>query len=191
MDTDEKTAKSISKLLSLVLRHKPQKIGIDLDKQGFTDIDKLIKNINEFGHLRLLITREAIDEVVKTNDKKRFEISADGTKIRAVQGHSAPMVQIDFVASTPPNPLYHGTAHRFLTSIRQQGLLPQTRQYVHLSTDIATAQKVGARHGKVQVLVIDTAKMCADGFEFYQANNGVWLTQCVPCGYFGLLNCRN
>lgn len=188
MMNDEKAAKRISKFLSLILRHHPETVNVVLDKQGFTDIDVLLKNINEFDHLPFLITREAIEEVVASNDKKRFELSADGTQIRAVQGHSTPQVERDFEPKTPPNPLYHGTARAFLPSILTDGLTAQSRQYVHLSSDTATANKVGARHGKAVVLSIDTAKMLADGYEFFQAENGVWLTKVVPSGYLTQLS---
>lgn len=183
LQTDEKTAKKISRFLSLVLRHKPETVNVVLDKQGFTDIDVLLKNINEFGRLPFLITREAIDEVVVNNDKKRFEFSADGTQIRAVQGHSTPMVDRDYPIKTPPNPLYHGTARQFLPNIAKEGLIAKTRHLVHLSATSETARKVGARHGKVRLLKIDTEQMLKDGFVFYQAENGVWLTKSVPSQY--------
>lgn len=176
-------AKKISKLLSLILRHRPETVHIQLDKQGFTSIDELIININRFARLSFSLSREQLEEVVATNDKKRFEISADQTKIRAVQGHSTPQVQRDFPAQIPPNPLYHGTSTKALRTILKEGLLPQTRQYVHLSADVVTARKVGARHGKVCVLQIDTAKMSELGHEFYLAENGVWLVKAVPIEY--------
>ncbi|STZ56182.1 RNA 2'-phosphotransferase [Moraxella lacunata] len=183
MQTDEKIAKKISKFLSLILRHKPEIVKVTLDKQGFTNIDVLLNHINKFGNLPFLITREAIDEVVANNDKKRFEFSADGTQIRAVQGHSTPMVDRDYPIKTPPNPLYHGTARQFLPNIAKEGLIGKTRHLVHLSESLETAKKVGARHGKVRLLKIDTEKMLKDGFVFYQAENGVWLTKTVPSQY--------
>lgn len=180
---NEQRLKKISKFLSLILRHRPETVNIQLDKEGWADIDTLLKNINKKNALNFQLFRYQLEEVVATNDKKRFEISADGLQIRAVQGHSTTQVERTFVAKTPPNPLYHGTAKHFLPSILSQGLLPQSRHLVHLSADIETAKKVGKRHGKLAILQIDTEKMLANGFEFYQAENGVWLVKNVPTEY--------
>lgn len=120
--------------------------------------------------------------MVKTNDKKRFAISEDGLFIRAVQGHSL-KTTVAYQAITPPKILYHGTATRFIDSIFNQGLIPNGRQYVHLSQDYKTAVNVGNRHGKAVVLIVDSEKMFSEGFEFYQSDNGVWLTLFVPVNY--------
>lgn len=183
MTINQQKAKKIGKFLSLVLRHKPETIHLALDKQGFAYIDELIKNTNQKTSLGFKLTYEQFYEVVATNDKKRFEISDDGTQVRAVQGHSTSMVERDFESKIPPAILYHGTGRKFMPSILKEGLLPQTRQYVHLSFDIKTAKKVGKRHGRVQILQIETESMLKDGFEFYQAENGVWLTKIVPSHY--------
>jgi putative RNA 2'-phosphotransferase len=106
-----------------------------------------------------------------------------GTMIRAVQGHSTDAVDRTFVAKVPPVILYHGTAERFVESIKKSGLLPQSRHHVHLSSDIETAVKVGQRHGKVVVIEVDAKAMLADSHRFYQAENGVWLTDAVPVKY--------
>ena len=179
MSNDVKN-KKISKFLSLVLRHQPQTIKITLDKEGWADIETLIANINRFNSLGFSLNRSQLDKVVATNDKKRFEISHDGSQIRAVQGHSTDQVARSFEPKIPPNPLYHGTAKHALSSIFEQGLTPQSRQYVHLSEALDTAKKVGIRHGKLQVLMIDTQAMLDNNFEFYQAENGVWLVKTVP-----------
>lgn len=172
--------KEVSRFLSRVLRHKPELIGVVLHEQGYTDIDTLIKNACEFGkhfdHAQLL-------SVVANNDKQRYQISDDGTQIRAVQGHSHPGVKRHYEPQTPPSVLYHGTAFKFLDSIKQHGLIAGSRHYVHLSADSDTATRVGARHGKAVVLIINTARMHADGHVFYQAENGVWLTESVAVGY--------
>lgn len=181
---DEKTTKKLSRLLSRILRHKPQMVGVTLDKQGFCLIQDLLDGINHryrYNDLGYMVDISHIEFVVVHNDKKRFEIK-DNT-IRAVQGHSTDQVDRDFEQKTPPNPLYHGTARIYLQSIKNQGLLPQRRHYVHLSADVLSARKVGARHGKVRILKIDTQKMLDDGFVFYQAENGVWLTCAVPPNY--------
>lgn len=167
----------ISKFLSFVLRHQPESIGICLSSEGWVRVDELIEQANLHG---TSLNRELIETVVVTSDKKRFTISACGQMIRAAQGHSTAQVEIQYQAITPPEMLYHGTALRFLNSIKDKGLLPQGRHLVHLSTDIATATSVGSRHGKVHVLKIHSLAMHKAGYEFYLSENGVWLTQQVP-----------
>lgn len=170
----------LSKFLSLVLRHKPQTIGISLDSQGWVSVDLLIEKLNQHPATREKgITRAIIEQVVATNDKKRFSFSYDGTKIRANQGHSIP-VDLGLVAETPPPILFHGTAHRNLSSIQKQGLLAQNRQHVHLSLDEKQAKKVGMRHGSPVVLKIMSASMHEQGYDFYCSENGVWLTKHIP-----------
>ena len=166
-----------SMFLSYVLRHEPEAIGIELDREGWVEIDVLI--VAAARHARTL-TRDLVEEVVATNAKKRFAISADGRCIRAVQGHSTDSVAIAHDLRTPPEFLFHGTATRFLDSIREKGLLPGARHHVHLSGDAATATEVGRRHGKPVVLRVRATQMVAAGHEFYQADNGVWLTASVP-----------
>jgi putative RNA 2'-phosphotransferase len=166
-----------SKFLSYVLRHEPQAIGLSLDREGWAPIDALITAATQHGRA---LDRALIEQVVATSEKKRFAISADGSCIRAVQGHSTDSVSISFEEKVPPTVLYHGTATRFLASIRTQGLLPGSRQYVHLSGDVPTATRVGQRHGKPVVLTIMASTMHAQGFKFHQAQNGVWLTVSVP-----------
>ncbi|KQQ89061.1 RNA 2'-phosphotransferase [Massilia sp. Leaf139] len=169
-----------SKFLSFVLRHQPQAIGIDLDREGWTDIAALLVAANEDGRR---LDRALIDEVVQTNDKGRFAISGDGLRIRALQGHSSAGVQLTHRALAPPPVLYHGTATRFVAAIERQGLRAGSRHHVHLSQEQATAASVGARYGMPVVLRIDAAAMAADGFVFYLADNGVWLTEAVPPRY--------
>ncbi|MBN3726000.1 RNA 2'-phosphotransferase [Burkholderia sp. Ac-20379] len=170
----------ISKFLSFVLRHRPDAIGITLDSEGWADIAALIAAAaNEGKRLDFGL----IQAVVATNDKKRFAISDDGLRIRAVQGHSTKSVDIAYVEKLPPEFLYHGTATRFMESIRDAGLLPGSRQYVHLSQDEHTALAVGKRHGKPVVLKIKVSLMHEQGFKFFQAENGVWLTSAVPARF--------
>ncbi len=168
-----------SKFLSLVLRHQPGKIGLTLDTQGWADIDELIAKANQHG---VALTRSLLQQVVEQNDKQRFAFNAAGTRLRANQGHSL-NIDLGLVAIAPPEMLYHGTAQRFLSSIRQQGLLPRKRDYVHLSPDEATAYRVGKRHGEAVMLIVKAGSMHAAGSEFYLALNGVWLTRCVPREY--------
>ncbi|MDR1064736.1 MAG: RNA 2'-phosphotransferase [Azoarcus sp.] len=167
----------ISKFLSFVLRHKPEAIGLTLDAEGWVDIDSLIACATQSGQT---LTQSLLQEVVETSDKKRFTVSEDGLRIRAAQGHSTQSVAIMHVEKQPPEFLYHGTATRFLNSIREQGLLPGSRHYVHLSEDEQTATTVGQRYGKPIVLKVKALLMAEQGFKFYLADNGVWLTDQVP-----------
>ena len=166
-----------SRFLSYVLRHRPDAIGISLDREGWADIAALVIAAVKAGQS---LDRELIQTVVATSDKKRFSISEDGLRIRAVQGHSAESVDISYAQRTPPEWLYHGTATRFLESIHKEGLRPGSRQYVHLSQDEHTARIVGQRYGKPVVLKIKARLMHEQGFAFFQAENGVWLTSAVP-----------
>ena len=175
----DQTLVRVSKLLSLVLRHDPQRIGITLDSAGWVAVEELLAAVNRAG---VPVTRDLLQRVVDENDKQRFRFSEDGLRIRASQGHSVE-VALALLPKTPPERLYHGKATRFLVSIRQQGLLAQSRQQVHLSADQETAVKVGQRHGKPVVLTVKTAEMHREGHLFYQADNGVWLTEHVPPHY--------
>ena len=177
MKTDN--TKRISKFLSLVLRHKPHLIGIKLDFQGYTDVDKLILKMKEFGKS---IDLQTLKYVVKTNNKKRFCFSENKTKIRANQGHSVE-VELGYKSKTPPKVLFHGTSERSLSNILKIGLRKQNRHHVHLSKDITTAKSVGSRHGKAVVLEIASEKMHKQGYEFFQSTNGVWLVKKVPAEF--------
>lgn len=167
---------SLSKLISLVLRHKPETLGLALDKHGWIPVNALLEALNTAGHS---IDRVLLQHIVDTNDKQRFALSDDGLYIRANQGHSR-TVDLALVPAQPPAVLYHGTATRFLDSIRCEGLLPKSRQHVHLSRDVETAEAVGQRHGKVALLTVQAETMWKNGIEFYQSSNGVWLTAHVP-----------
>lgn len=162
-----------SKFLSYVLRHAPQTIGLTLDREGWADIGMLIDGAQHSGRI---LDVDLIRAVVTSSDKKRFAISDDGLRIRAVQGHSTESVAITYAEKVPPEFLYHGTATRFLESILKEGLKPGERQHVHLSEDVQTATAVGQRYGKPVVLKIEALRMHQQGFKFYQAENGVWLT---------------
>ena len=168
-----------SRFLSLVLRHDPGRIGIELDENGWTPVSSLLEKMAAAGRR---ISRATLEEVVATNDKRRFAFSEDGERIRASQGHSV-AVDLDLTAVVPPETLFHGTATRSVESIRAQGLQSRSRQHVHLSADETTATKVGARHGKPVVLTVQAGAMHADGHKFYLSANGVWLTDVVPPQY--------
>lgn len=169
----------LSKFLSLVLRHKPETVGLVLDEHGWVDVNALLDALNTSG---TTVDRNLLQHVVDTSDKKRFAFSDDGQRIRANQGHSL-AVDLALTPVQPPDILYHGTASRFLASIRERGLLRGQRHHVHLSRDRETAQAVGARHGKPSILRINTQKMYNDGHLFYCSANGVWLTEHVPVHY--------
>jgi len=179
----------ISKFLSLVLRHKPEVLGIEMDSEGWVDADELIKKYNAHqpsGKFRLqVITKDILDEVVATNDKKRFAYSNDGLRIRASQGHSI-NIDLNLVPKVPPEYLYHGTADRFISSIFKEGLKKMNRQHVHLSQSVETAIKVGSRHGKPKVLRVRAGGMKKDGFSFFLSDNGVWLVDNVPEKYIDI-----
>ena len=165
--------------MSLVLRHKPEAVGLSLDSSGWADVTELIAAAQRAG---VPLDKTVLRQVVTQNDKQRFSLSDDGLKIRANQGHSLP-VELGLEPVTPPEVLFHGTATRFVESIRRQGLLPGKRTHVHLSPDEETAVAVGKRHGKPVVLTIQAARMHDRRFSFYRSDNGVWLTKEVPAEY--------
>ncbi|MGW2398413.1 RNA 2'-phosphotransferase [Kitasatospora sp. NPDC001664] len=180
---DEKRGVRVSKTLSRVLRHDPASIGITLDEAGWVPVDTLLDALRRKG---TRITRDELDHVVATNNKKRFAFSEDGSAIRASQGHSV-AVDLGLAAAEPPAVLYHGTTGASLDAIFREGLRPMSRQDVHLSADTETAVRVGSRHGRPVVLTVDAAGLHAAGHEFRISANGVWLTDAVPPGYLGRL----
>jgi putative RNA 2'-phosphotransferase len=171
---------SMSKFLSLVLRHKPELIHLNMDANGWVDIDELINNANTYN--KIYLTKEILIEIVKTNDKQRYVIDTERNKIRANQGHS---IDIDLTLDPqiPPDVLYHGTATRFLESIMENGIKPMSRQYVHLSRTVEIAENVGKRHGNPLVLYVDAKAMHENGHKFYLSENKVWLVDYVPREY--------
>ena len=181
--TDQELVR-VSKFLSLVLRHQPQKIGLTLDENGWTDVANLLRQINKHG---LKLTSEELQYVVATNNKKRFAFSQDQTQIRASQGHSI-AINLDYQPVAPPDTLYHGTSDKSVPAILSTGLEKRNRHHVHLSRDIATALNVGSRHGKPAVLRVAALNMHHDGFVFYLSENQVWLTDYVPSKYLTLLS---
>lgn len=168
-----------SKFLSLVLRHKPDLIGIELDTAGWTEVSTLLERLNTRGNT---IDYLKLEEIVANNNKKRFEFNEDKTKIRASQGHSID-VDLGYEEKKPPSILYHGTAKRFINSILNKGILKGNRHHEHLSSTKETAKKVGQRHGKVAIIYINAEKMYEDGHKFFVSTNGVWLTETVPSEY--------
>jgi putative RNA 2'-phosphotransferase len=178
---DDRTRTSLSKFLALVLRHAPEKIGIELNAQGWVAIESLLGQCRAHGKD---ISRAMLDEVVETSPKRRFAISEDGLMIRASQGHSVE-VELGYEPATPPEVLFHGTVASNLESIKAGGLSKMQRHHVHLSFDAQTARTVGARRGKPVVLRIAAGRMHGDGYSFFLSANGVWLTERVPPQYIG------
>lgn len=176
---DPKQKKTISKFMSLVLRHEPQQIGLELDEAGWAPLDDVLTGLQKKWPQ---VTREDVLEIVATSDKQRFALNDDATQIRANQGHSIE-VDLGYQPATPPEKLLAGTATRFLESIRAQGLLKQSRHHVHLTASEETAVKVGMRHGKPAVLVVHAARMHAEGHAFFVTPNQVWLVDAVPPEY--------
>ena len=171
------TDKDLSKFLSLVLRHKPETIDIQLDKNGWTDVSTLLAKMNGKGKA---IDMPRLEKIVAESDKKRYAFNADKTQIRANQGHSVE-IDLDLKATRPPAILYHGTSRAFEASIMKQGLIKGSRHHVHLSKDTETAQKVGERRDKKCIIFeVNAAKMYAENYVFYVSENGVWLTDNVP-----------
>lgn len=174
-------SKEISKILSYALRHKPESLGLNLDKNGWVSVEELFS--------RLLIVKKIslnqleLDNIVQTNDKKRFSYNEDKTKIRANQGHSID-IDLELTQKTPPEILYHGTAEKNFESILKSGINKGSRHHVHLSQDIETAKSVGSRHGKPIILKINTRLMMSLGYKFYQSNNNVWLVDFIPNNAF-------
>ena len=172
----------LSKFLSFHLRHRPDKLGLELRPGGWVSIEELIQASQNVG---TRLTLEQLREVVRTSDKQRFGLNEEEGLIRANQGHSVE-VDLKLEVQSPPELLYHGTATRFMGSIRKQGLLKRGRHHVHLSSDAETARRVGGRKGVPVVLVVQARRMEADGCQFLCSQNGVWLVDEVPPAYFSL-----
>ena len=166
----------LSVFISLILRHKPEVINIKLDKFGYADVNELIQGINESGRK---INFDILEDVVKSDKKCRYSFNSDKFKIRANQGHSI-NVNVELKECKPPKFLYHGTATRFMDSIKNNGLKKMSRLYVHLSDNIDTALQVGKRHGQPIILKIDSEEMYKERYRFFLSENGVWLTEYVP-----------
>ncbi|MEO7045196.1 MAG: RNA 2'-phosphotransferase [Ferruginibacter sp.] len=175
----EKDTTRLSKLLSYILRHKPEEYGIVLDENGYTNVDELINKLNAHNEN---ISLEILQHIVNANNKKRFAFNDDLSKIRASQGHSVD-VELGYTEEQPPAILYHGTVEKFLSSILKDGLQKMQRHHVHLSADKTTATKVAERRGKPIILEIKSGEMFSAGYKFYLSDNGVWLIDHVPVNF--------
>lgn len=170
--------KGTGKFVALILRHKPETIGITLDEHGWANVDELIEGIAKTRTFDM----EMLEEIVATDNKQRFSFNEDHTMIRANQGHSIP-VDVELKKLSPPEVLYHGSAIKYEEAIDDIGLIPKSRLYVHLSKDYDTAVKVGSRHGKPVIYKVYSGNMDKDGYEFFLSENGVWLTKSIPTKY--------
>lgn len=166
--------RDLSKFISLILRHKPEVIGISLDKHGWANVDELLVGIRRTRPIDM----EILEEIVRTDEKQRYTFNGDHTRIRANQGHSI-QVDVELEEAEPPEYLFHGTGRKYVESIDQTGLIPKSRLYVHLSGDQETAMKVGKRHGEPVVYQVAAGAMAGDGHKFWRSANGVWLTKRV------------
>lgn len=173
----------LSKFLSLILRHKPETIGLIVDNNGWADVLELIEKSNKHD---VKLDFERLNLIVEKSDKKRFAFTSDYSKIRASQGHSI-NVDLNLKEAFPPDILYHGTVLKNIESIKTHGLLKKERHHVHLSKDTETAIKVAIRYGKPIILVIDSKQMTEDGIKFYLSENEVWLTEIVAPKYIKML----
>ena len=176
-----KSLTELSKFISLILRHKPSAVNIELDEHGWANVDELITGINKVNTSNN-IDMEKLEEIVRTDNKQRYSFNEDKTLIRANQGHSIP-VDVELEEVVPPEYLWHGTAIKYMESIDQEGLVPKSRLYVHLSGDEETATNVGKRHGKLLMYKVLSKRMVEDGYKFYRSVNGVWLTKEIPVKY--------
>jgi putative RNA 2'-phosphotransferase len=178
-DRAEKRLITVSKYLAKYLRHAPHELGLTLQPGGWVPVDDLLAAADNHG---FPITYDELVECVETNDKRRFAFDGTGDLIRANQGHSVE-VDLQLEEREPPEVLYHGTVERFLPSILAEGLDKGRRHHVHLSKDVETARKVGARRGRPVILTVEAGRMRRDGHTFFLSANGVWLTDAVPPGY--------
>jgi putative RNA 2'-phosphotransferase len=176
----------VSRFLSLVLRHEPEKIGLRLDPAGWAEVDALLAACARHG---IELSRERLAEIVARNEKQRFGFDQSGRRIRANQGHSVP-VKLDYPRVSPPEVLYHGTVRKFLPAILKEGLLKGARHHVHLSADKVTARNVGQRRGPPVILLVRSGEMHRAGHAFFPSANGVWLVDSVPPQFLNPLQQR-
>ena len=175
---NRKEQENLGKYIALILRHKPEVIGITLDDHGWANVQELIKGINKTHSF----TMGMLEKIVEEDNKNRYSFNKEKTLIRANQGHSV-NVDVGLTETVPPEILYHGTGIKYRNSIDRGGLISKSRLYVHLSKDIDTAIDVGIRHGESIIYKIKAKEMYKDGYKFYLSSNGVWLTKEVPIKY--------
>lgn len=173
---DDARLVKVSKYLSKHLRHQPERLGLTLEPGGWVAVGDLLRACNARG---MPLDRRMLDEVVSRNDKRRFAFDEAGLRIRAQQGHSVE-VDLQLEEAEPPSVLYHGTGSGSVEAVLREGLRKMRRHHVHLSPDIPTALRVGARHGRPALFAVDAPGMRREGYTFYRSGNGVWLVDDVP-----------
>ena len=166
------------RLLSRILRHDPGAAGICLDRYGWANVNELVQGIQK----KMSFSRSRLEELVRVDEKRRYSFNIDHTRVRANYGHSVPVEPVSG-PEVPPEILWHGSASRFSSSIKRDGLLPGSRQYVHLSSEREMARIVGLRHGEPLIYQVMSGQMNRDGHVFYQPTEGIWQTKCVPPSY--------
>jgi len=172
--------KSLSKYLSLILRHKPSTIGLKLDESGWAEVAFLLSKVND-------LSMDRLEKIVREDEKQRYSFNQDKTKIRANQGHSI-SVDLQLKPEKPPRVLYHGTPASNEIAIMGDGLRKMQRQHVHLSADFETAKTVAARRKDKSVIFrVLALDMFVEGHEFFCSENGVWLTDFVPAAFIEIV----
>ena len=178
-------AKDVQRLITTALRHKPELLGLHIDKSGYCSVEELVSSLRRIGHKT---DKNYIEDVGKN---ERFSFNADHTRIRADYGNSLGLELSDmyFDSKTPPDILYHGTSLDALEGIKEKGIIRfaygknKPRDHIFLTESIAVAKKKGARHGRSVTLPIDSYRMHQDGYLFYHAKLDIWLTDHVPSEY--------
>lgn len=174
----------LSKEISFALRHRPWEYELEMDEEGYVSINQLLNAINENAKYNKVIDLDDLKKVIEISDKERLEINGDS--IRALYGHTIPM-HIKKIEATPPAVLYHGTSHKAIDMILNDGIKPMSRQYVHLSIDTDTAIIVGKRRDDNPILlIVDTQAAIKDGHKFYIGNDKVWLADYIPPKYISI-----
>lgn len=184
--TDKQRRIKLSKFLALLLRHQPERFGLELDEAGWASLPRVVEVLDDLPHLRwadrsdvMRLAREGTGD-----GKKRFEVEED--RIRARYGHSLER-RVAYEPVRPPERLYHGTSPEALETIRREGLKPMGRQYVHLSPDRETALRVGSRHAPHPVVITVRAAAAHEaGVAFYHPGEGVYLAEPIPPAYLRL-----
>jgi putative RNA 2'-phosphotransferase len=173
----------LSKALSYWLRHRPGAANLLLDAQGWADVEAVLRALARSG---CSISLDRLHTMIDRNDKQRFELSPDGKQLRARQGHSV-AVTLDWPSVVPPDLLYHGTVGRSLDTVLREGLRPMQRHHVHLSPDVETARRVGARRGSPVILGVRARELATSGTPFFLTANNVWLVEAVPPQFIDIL----
>lgn len=173
----------LSIYISRLLRHRPEELNLTMDCHGWVPVAELLEKINGAGRYRM--TKEILDEIVRSDNKGRYRYSQDGTKIKACQGHSIPWVEPELAYGEPPAVLYHGTTEEAWEKIRAAGYISRMNRHgVHMQAEEEKAWQSARRwHKAPVVLKIDARGMYADGAVFGMADNGVWCTEQVPVQY--------